>query len=137
MAVPLQRLRVDLRDFDPAGVACLAGGVPCPAGGGPQRQPWVAVGKHLCGAAADFALLCVAQAAAAGSRDKNTEDGLLQVGRDCRAAGAGGQRERACCGAHGAPGYMSGNGCSASGAANVAFPACVLFYTALERAVHH
>ena len=109
--------------------ACLAGGVPCPAGGGSQRQPWVAVGKHLCGAAADFALLCVAQAATAGSWEKDIEDGFLQGGQDCRAAGAGSQSERACCGARGVPDSTRGPGCSDSGEAVAPFishPATIL-----------
>ena len=46
----LQRLRVDIKDFQPAGVDGLNGG----------QAPWVATGKHLCGAATDFTLRCVA-----------------------------------------------------------------------------
>ncbi|PRW32644.1 tRNA:m(4)X modification enzyme TRM13-like protein [Chlorella sorokiniana] len=42
----MQRLRCDIADFDVAGVAGLAGGA----------APWVAFGKHLCGAATDFTL---------------------------------------------------------------------------------
>ena len=44
----LQRLRVDIKDFQPAGVQGLSKG----------WRPWVATGKHLCGAATDFTLRC-------------------------------------------------------------------------------
>ena len=44
----LQRLRVDIKDFQPAGVQGLSKG----------RKPWVTTGKHLCGAATDFTLRC-------------------------------------------------------------------------------
>ena len=43
-------MKSDIKDFEPAGVACLGSG-----------QPWVGMGKHLCGAATDFALLCMAR----------------------------------------------------------------------------
>ena len=46
----LQRLRVDIKDFRPAGVDGLNRG----------EAAWVATGKHLCGAATDFTLRCVA-----------------------------------------------------------------------------
>lgn len=46
----LQRLRVDIKDFQPAGVKGLNYG----------QKPWVATGKHLCGAATDFTLRCCA-----------------------------------------------------------------------------
>lgn len=42
----MQRLRCDIQDFDVAQVAGLEGGA----------APWVAFGKHLCGAATDFTL---------------------------------------------------------------------------------
>lgn len=42
----LQRLRCDIKDFDVAQVSGLQGGA----------APWVAFGKHLCGAATDFTL---------------------------------------------------------------------------------
>ena len=46
----LARLKVDIKDFDPAGVPELDSGA----------APWVAIGKHLCGAATDFTLSCCA-----------------------------------------------------------------------------
>ena len=46
----LQRLRVDIKDFQPKGVQGLQHGC----------HPWVATGKHLCGAATDFTLRCCA-----------------------------------------------------------------------------
>ena len=46
----LQRLRVNIKDFQPAGVGGLSKG----------WKPWVATGKHLCGAATDFTLRCCA-----------------------------------------------------------------------------
>lgn len=46
----LARLSVDIKDFDPAGVPGLDNGA----------APWVAIGKHLCGAATDFTLRCCA-----------------------------------------------------------------------------
>lgn len=52
----VQRLRCDLKDFLPAGVPGLE-----------KEQPWVALGKHLCGAATDFALRCCT-ASAVGRR---------------------------------------------------------------------
>ena len=52
LGVSLERMKSDIKDFEPAGVACLGSG-----------QPWVGMGKHLCGAATDFALLCMARSA--------------------------------------------------------------------------
>ena len=49
----LERIVSDIKDFEPSGVAQLASGL-----------PWVGMGKHLCGAATDFALLCMARCAA-------------------------------------------------------------------------
>jgi len=46
----LQRLRVDIKDFQPTGVSGLNSGL----------TPWIATGKHLCGAATDFTLRCCA-----------------------------------------------------------------------------
>lgn len=46
----LQRLTCDIKDFQPAGVEGLSKG----------QKPWVATGKHLCGAATDFTLRCCA-----------------------------------------------------------------------------
>ena len=46
----LQRLTCDIKDFRPAGVEGLSKG----------QKPWVALGKHLCGAATDFTLRCCA-----------------------------------------------------------------------------
>ena len=46
----LQRLRVDIKDFQPTGVPSLNSGL----------TPWIATGKHLCGAATDFTLRCCA-----------------------------------------------------------------------------
>lgn len=46
----LQRLRLDIKDFQPRGVQGLCNGM----------APWVATGKHLCGAATDFTLRCCA-----------------------------------------------------------------------------
>ena len=46
----LQRLTCDIKDFHPAGVEGLSQG----------QKPWVALGKHLCGAATDFTLRCCA-----------------------------------------------------------------------------
>ncbi|KAL0025254.1 hypothetical protein WJX77_010713 [Trebouxia sp. C0004] len=46
----LQRLHVDIKDFQPTEVPGLNNG----------RTPWIATGKHLCGAATDFTLRCCA-----------------------------------------------------------------------------
>lgn len=51
----MQRLRCDIGDFEPAGVAALED----PAG------RWVALGKHLCGGATDLTLRCCVRAEAA------------------------------------------------------------------------
>ena len=119
MAVPLQRLRIDLRDFDPAGVATLAGGAQTP-----NNNPWVAVGKHLCGAATDFALLCLARAAgdcAGGRREdavKAVQQPEQQQGSHCRAAeDAGGWTRGVGCGAPDVLERACGAGCARSGAA--------------------
>lgn len=53
----LARLRVDIKDFQPAGVPGLEDGV----------ASWVCIGKHLCGAATDFTLQCCASSLHAGS----------------------------------------------------------------------
>lgn len=42
-------MRVDIKDFQPAGVPGLD-----------NTAPWVCIGKHLCGAATDFTLRCCA-----------------------------------------------------------------------------
>lgn len=54
-------MKLDIKDFEPAGVACLGSG-----------QPWVGMGKHLCGAGTDFALLCMARCAANPSGDPSS-----------------------------------------------------------------
>lgn len=54
MGAALQRVKADIKDFDPGGVPSLVGG-----------GPWVAMGKHLCGAATDFTLRCIVRCAAA------------------------------------------------------------------------
>lgn len=51
--INLTRLRCDIKDFDPSGAPQLM----APAAGS-QPPPWLAVGKHLCGAATDFTLRC-------------------------------------------------------------------------------
>ena len=43
----------DIKDFEPPGVPALGSG-----------QSWACLGKHLCGAATDFAMLCMARCAA-------------------------------------------------------------------------
>ena len=53
LGVQLERIVLDIKDFEPAGLACLGSG-----------QPWVCLGKHLCGAATDYALLCMVRCAA-------------------------------------------------------------------------
>ena len=123
MAVPLQRLRIDLRDFDPAGVACLAGSSLAAT---QQQQPWLAMGKHLCGAATDFALLCLAQAAIAGGRrNAPLNQGVVQQGDGCRAAEANGRSERARC-SEDMRDSMCGAGCAGAGAAFAALhPWCM------------
>ncbi len=57
-AVRFERLRADIADFDPAGAPLLQRAPGDPA---PGLKPWVAFGKHLCGAAADLALRCAAR----------------------------------------------------------------------------
>ena len=52
----LERVVSDIKNFEPSGVAQLGSG-----------QPWVGMGKHLCGAATDFALLCMARCAASST----------------------------------------------------------------------
>ena len=49
----MHRLRVDIKDFSPRGLSQLQ----------PEHTPWVAYGKHLCGAATDLTLRCCAEAA--------------------------------------------------------------------------
>jgi len=58
--ISLTRLRCDIKDFDPAGAPPLAGSTPA---------PWLAVGKHLCGAATDFTLRCCRRYARAAPDD--------------------------------------------------------------------
>lgn len=54
----LARLRVDIKDFQPAGAPGLENGL----------APWVCIGKHLCGAATDFTLRCCASSLHAHGR---------------------------------------------------------------------
>ena len=49
----MQRAKVDIKDFDPSALRQLK----------EEGRSWVAVGKHLCGAATDFTLRCCARAA--------------------------------------------------------------------------
>ncbi|GAB4817542.1 hypothetical protein N2152v2_004588 [Parachlorella kessleri] len=70
----MQRLRCDIADFDAAGVECLRGG----------REPWVAIGKHLCGAATDFTLRCCARE----SRRRGAGVATEQAQRGCAGGGA-------------------------------------------------
>lgn len=80
----LQRLRVDIKDFQPAGVDGLNQG----------QKPWVATGKHLCGAATDFTLRCCAasmqrfrrhprQPAASRSQQDSTSESEHPAGTLC------------------------------------------------------
>lgn len=52
LGAKLLRVKVDIKDFEPTELPSLSAG-----------QPWVAMGKHLCGAATDFTLRCVARSA--------------------------------------------------------------------------
>jgi Methyltransferase TRM13 len=61
----MQRVRLDILDFDPLGLPALALG----------EVPWVAYGKHLCGAATDFTLACCVRC----HRGSSTADALLAV----------------------------------------------------------
>ena len=49
----MQRAKVDIKDFNPAALHQVK----------EEGRSWVAVGKHLCGAATDFTLRCCTQAA--------------------------------------------------------------------------
>jgi tRNA:m4X modification enzyme len=71
----LHRLRCDLADFEPRGVPGLDAGA-----------AWVGVGKHLCGAATDFALRCVVRDAARARVDREgAEVGVVDAGQSCTA----------------------------------------------------
>ena len=71
MRARFERLRVDIMDFEPRGAPLLQGAAadnegPSPAkpegsGFSPSTTRWVALGKHLCGAATDLTLRCCAR----------------------------------------------------------------------------
>lgn len=78
MRARFERLRVDIVDFEPRGAPLLQG--PSPAqgsGSGPSARPWVALGKHLCGAATDLTLRCCARRCA---RALDHDEGLEPAG---------------------------------------------------------
>ena len=75
LGVSLERIKSDIKDFEPAGVTCLGSG-----------QPWVGMGKHLCGAATDFALLCMARSAAHSSATHSNGPGSDVRGEFCSKA---------------------------------------------------
>lgn len=56
-AAEVERLRVDIKDFDPAGLPQLR----------TDGCQWIAFGKHLCGAATDFTLRCCGRLAGEGA----------------------------------------------------------------------
>ena len=64
-----ERLRVDIADFEPRGAPLLQGAAAASDGSSPAQgpgldpaaRPWVALGKHLCGAATDLTLRCCAR----------------------------------------------------------------------------
>ena len=60
----LARLRVDIKDFQPAGAPGLEKGL----------APWVCIGKHLCGAATDFTLRCCASSLHALGRSQSLQN---------------------------------------------------------------
>ena len=49
----MQRAKVDIKDFNPHALQQLRA----------EERSWLAVGKHLCGAATDFTLRCCTRAA--------------------------------------------------------------------------
>ena len=69
MQARFERLRVDIVDFEPRGAPLLQGGSAAGEslgsaeglGSGAPTRPWVALGKHLCGAATDLTLRCCAR----------------------------------------------------------------------------
>lgn len=83
MQARFERLRVDIADFEPRGAPLLRGAVaaskdyrPCNPEGlgfGPSTRPWVALGKHLCGAATDLTLRCCARHCACADPDQVVE----------------------------------------------------------------
>ncbi len=82
-AVRFERLRADIADFDPAGAPLLRRAPGDPA---PGLKPWVAFGKHLCGAAADLALRCAARHGAGPAPQACAPAGGRPAG-DARAGG--------------------------------------------------
>lgn len=64
----LQRAKCNLADFDPQGLVGMG-----------QGEPWVGYGKHLCGAATDFALRCCVRDIAQ-ARTENSNGPLLIPG---------------------------------------------------------
>ena len=78
----MQRLRVDIKDFSPRGLGQLQ----------PEHTPWVAYGKHLCGAATDLTLRCCAQAAFPHAAKR-----AAAAGAPASAAGDNGTRRSATC----------------------------------------
>lgn len=85
--VGVERLRVDIADFDPAHLSGMRGGF----------TPWVATGKHLCGAATDFTLRCAARRCAPEppqpSRPLSAEGNSAAGGRDSSAMTSPGAAE--------------------------------------------
>jgi Methyltransferase TRM13 len=74
-ALDMRRLVVDIKDFMPAGILSADGGA---------MPPWVAIGKHLCGAATDFTLRCCLQT-------QHGSCGVVEHEEGMRSSGAGRQ----------------------------------------------
>eukprot|EP00192_Tetraselmis_astigmatica_P013497 CAMPEP_0117652996 /NCGR_PEP_ID=MMETSP0804-20121206/2946_1 /TAXON_ID=1074897 /ORGANISM="Tetraselmis astigmatica, Strain CCMP880" /LENGTH=341 /DNA_ID=CAMNT_0005459123 /DNA_START=126 /DNA_END=1151 /DNA_ORIENTATION=+ len=77
----LCRVKCDIMDFDPDGVGTLQGGAAAPTRDPMAREqqaavPWLAVGKHLCGAATDFTLRCCRRHLGEGASNRSRCTGL-------------------------------------------------------------
>ena len=83
MRALFERVRVDIADFEPRGAPLVQGAAAAgegfgPAnhegfGFGPSARPWVALGKHLCGAATDLTLRCCARHCACADPDEGLD----------------------------------------------------------------
>ena len=101
----IARLRCDIKDFEPAGVPGLEG---CAA-------PWVALGKHLCGAATDFTLRCCGRELQRQSVGSGGEAaGAAVAGAEAAGGGAPAAAEQGTAGA-----AAAGGGAAAAAAAAV------------------
>ena len=151
MRARFERLRVDIVDFEPCGAPLLQGAGaategcrlanPEGSGFGPSTRPWVALGKHLCGAATDLTLRCCARRCA---RARDPDKGFEPASRPSSRAHGPGTEQRCTARLAAAHGAAAASGSSPAGSpggglreCHAAEPGRGLLGLALATCCHH